>query len=145
VNLQVRPIAYSEPLFAPLLADAEQGGGAFMLRLRDEWLSGAQRFDGAGEFLVGAFRGEELAGVGGVSRDPYDQTPGLGRVRHLYVLQRLRGMGVGGALVEAIVARARGHWQILRLRTSNPNAARLYERHGFQPLAGGEETHLRRL
>jgi len=145
VTAGIRPITYSDALFAPILAEAEHADGAFMLRVRDEWVSGVQRFEGPGEFLLGAFVGSELAGVGGVSRDPYDPRSGLGRVRHIYVLEERRREGIGRALVEAIIARARADWQVLRLRTRNPAAASLYEAAGFLPAAGDDETHLLRL
>jgi predicted acetyltransferase len=138
VKLRIRPIAYSEAAFASILAEAEQAGGAFMLRVRDEWLSGVQRFEEPGAFLLGAFLGEELVGVGGVSPDPYDQQPGLGRVRHIYVLERLRGTGMGRSLMQAIVARARADWRVLRLRTRRP--AHLREARFVANLAENE-TH----
>jgi GNAT superfamily N-acetyltransferase len=57
-------------------------------------------------------------------------------VRHLYVLGSARRHGVGQALVAAIVQTAHARFDVLRLRTSNPEAARLYERLGFQPAPG---------
>jgi GNAT superfamily N-acetyltransferase len=141
VTITIRPLIYSEEAFAPILAEAERADGAFMLRVRDEWLSGVQRFDGPGELLLGAWDGDLLIGVGGVSRDPYDPQPGLGRVRHVYVLQERRREGVGRLLLEALIAAARPNFAVLRLRTSNPAAAALYERVGFLPGAGVDETH----
>lgn len=141
----IRPIVYREEVFAPILAEAEEAGGAFMLRVRDEWVSGVQRFDGPGEFLLGAFLHGELVGVGGVSRDPYEPDPALGRVRHVYVLERLRRQGIGRALMKALVARARPHWPVLRLRTRTSSAAALYESLGFAPSAQENETHRLRL
>jgi GNAT superfamily N-acetyltransferase len=141
VSVALRPLVYSDEAFAPIMAEAEQAGGGFMLRVRDEWLSGAQRFDGPGEFLLGAWDGGLLVGVGGISRDPYDPQPGLGRVRHVYVLQALRGQGIGRALMEALLARARRDFTTLRLRTRNPEAAALYERIGFEPRTADDETH----
>jgi GNAT superfamily N-acetyltransferase len=135
----IRPVVFSEAAFAPILAEAEHAGGAFMLRVREEWVSGVHCFDGPGEFLLGAFLDGELVGVGGVSRDPYDPRPGLGRIRHIYVSQRLRGTGVGRALIAAIVERARAHWQVLRLRTKEAGA--FYERLGFRRHDGPNETH----
>lgn len=140
MSLAIRPLVYSEELFAPILAEAEQDG-SFMLRLRDEWVSGVQRFDGPGEFLLGAWDGEQLVGVGGVSRDPYDPRSGLGRVRHVYVLRERRGRGVGRVLMDALVTRARCDFECLRLRTRNPAAAALYESFGFQRSESQDETH----
>src|SRR5262249_14775492 len=61
--------------------------------------------------------------------------PATGRVRHLYVLAAHRRRGLGERLVTEIIAAARGHFHTLRLSTSNPDAARLYERLGFCPPA----------
>ena len=139
MNVQLGPIAYAEEAFGPMLAEA--GQGSFLLRLRDEWLSGAVRFDRDGEVLLGARADGVLAGVGGISRDPYSSEAGLGRLRHLYVLGPYRGRGIAGALVAALLAHARGRFAVLRLRTGNEVAARLYERAGFVRSDGESETH----
>ena len=141
MNVTIRPLVYSHEAFAPILAEAEHAGGGFMLRVRDEWLSGFQRFDGPGELLLGAWDGDLLVGVGGVSRDPYDPQPALGRVRHIYVLRERRREAIARRILEALIAEARPHFAVLRLRTSNPAAAALYERLGFIPSSQGDETH----
>ena len=141
MNVHIRPIQFDPEAFAAILAEAPQADGAFMLRVRDEWLSGDVRFDGPGEILLGIHIGGSLAGVGGVTIDPYSPEPGLGRVRHLYVVKQCRGRGVGRLLMEAILAHARMHFRKLRPRTHNPRAARLYERIGFTRVDAPEETH----
>jgi GNAT superfamily N-acetyltransferase len=45
-------------------------------------------------------------------------------------------LGVGGQLVQEVIAAAQGSFDTLRLRTQNPAAARLYERTGFLRCAG---------
>jgi GNAT superfamily N-acetyltransferase len=141
VILTIAPVAYSAEAFAPMLAEAEAGQGAFLIRLRDEWLSGAMRFDQVGEILLGAWADGALVGVGGISQDPYAPAPDLGRVRHVYVLRAQRGRGIARKLVAALVDHARGRFAVLRLRTRNPAAARLYESLGFTASAAPEETH----
>ena len=135
----IRPVTFSDTAFAAILAEAEHAGGPFMLRVREEWIDGVQRFDGPGEFLLGVFLDHQLVGVGGVSRDPYDPEPGLGRVRHIYVLERLRRQGIGGLLMREIVAQARPYWSVLRLRTKD--AGGFYEALGFLRSDGESETH----
>jgi len=128
----IRPFRDIEPeQLAALLADSERAGQRFVRRLADEWASGANRFDRPGEILFAAWRERELVGVGGLNVDPYAVTPRAGRVRHVYVLSTCRGLGIGARLVVEIIDAARGRFDSLRLRTFNPDAARLYERLGF--------------
>jgi GNAT superfamily N-acetyltransferase len=121
--------------FIVLLAESEQAGLGLLRRLADEWASGANRFDRPGEALFAARIGRELVAVGGLNVDPYTEAPRVGRVRHLYVLSPWRRAGIGGRLVTEIIEAARGPFDRLRLSTTNPEAARLYERQGFVPRA----------
>ena len=120
-------------LLAASIADSETHGLGFVRRLADEWASGANRFDRPGEALFAVRDAANIVAVGGLNVDPYTTDPGTGRVRHLYVLTAHRRRGLGAALVSEIIAAARGHFHTLRLSTSNPDAARLYERLGFRP------------
>ena len=127
---------------APLIAESEQHGLRFVRRLADEWASGANRFDRPGEALFLARSGERAVGVCGLNVDPYAAQPSVGRLRHLYVLSAHRRLGIGEQLVTRIIETARGRFERLRLSTSNPEAARLYERLGFRPRADGAHcTH----
>ena len=141
--IELRRIRYAPALFAALIEEAPRTGGSFLLRLRDEWESGANRFDRPGEALFGAFDGERLVGVGGLNRDPWQ--PELGRLRHLYVLEAWRGRGAGRALAERILAQASGRFTVVRLRTRAPEAVALYRSLGFLPSEGEHETHRLRL
>jgi GNAT superfamily N-acetyltransferase len=136
---EIRPVAYADRVFGALLAECENEGGSFLLRLRDEWRNGATRFDRPGEILLGAFLDGRLIGVGGLTHDPWQ--PDIGRLRHLYVLREMRGRGVGRLLVSRIVEEARRAFPVLRLRTRAREAARLYESVGFVPTAEPFETH----
>ncbi|HEU4456292.1 MAG TPA: GNAT family N-acetyltransferase [Longimicrobium sp.] len=135
------PGAYTiRPLPASSLGDVERlveaslrEGFRFLARLRDEQASGANRFDGEGEVLLGAFRGEELIAVGGLNRDPYAGDPRTGRVRHLYVLPSARRTGAGRALVRELIRRAEPWFDQIVLRTDTAEAARFYEALGFRP------------
>jgi ribosomal protein S18 acetylase RimI-like enzyme len=120
-----------EPL-ASLLADSEAAGLRLVRRLVDEWASGATRFDRPGEALLVARLGDRVVGVCGLSIDPYGATPGVSRVRHLYVLRAHRRRGVGHRLMLEVIATARRGFDVLRLRTTNPAAAALYEQLGFR-------------
>ena len=117
--------------FRTLLAASDADGVGFVRRLADEWASGSNRFDRPGEALFVAREGDRVVGIGGLNVDPYADDPSVGRVRHLYVLSAYRRAGIGRRLVAAVVMAASGCFQTLRLSTSNPDAARLYERLGF--------------
>jgi GNAT superfamily N-acetyltransferase len=116
----------------PLIAESQRKGLAFVRRLAEDWTSGANRFDRPGEALLVARMAGEIVGVCGLNVDPYVAGPAVGRVRHLYVLSAARRRGVGADLVTSIVQAARGRFDVLRLRTRDPAAARLYERLGFR-------------
>ena len=103
-----------------------------MRRLVEEWASGANRFDRVGEALFGAWVDGRVVGVCGLNVDPYTAEEGVGRVRHLYVLSAFRRRGVGRRLIAAVIEAARGRFGALRLRTGNPEAARVYEALGFR-------------
>jgi ribosomal protein S18 acetylase RimI-like enzyme len=116
---------------AVAIAESEAHGLSFVRRLADEWISGANRFDRPGETLFATREAAGIVAIGGLNVDPYAADPRIGRVRHLYVLTSHRRRGLGVRLVTEIIEAARGHFHTLRLSTSNPEAARLYERLGF--------------
>jgi len=122
-------------LLAAPIAESEAHGLRFVRRLTDEWLNGVNRFDQPGEALFAVRDAADVVAVSGLNIDPYTTDPATGRVRHLYVLAAHRRRGLGERLVTEIIAAARGRFHTLRLSTSNPDAARLYERLGFRPRA----------
>lgn len=131
---------------ADLLSESERDGRRMVRRLVDEWDSGANRFDRPGEALLGAWIDGRLVGVGGLNVDPYAGSERTGRVRHLYVLAAFRRRGIGRRLVLEVMAAAQARFDDLRLRTNDPDAARLYETLGFQPCPdSGDSTHVTRL
>jgi GNAT superfamily N-acetyltransferase len=145
--MQIRPL-HPLPIdtLKPLVDEGTREGFRFLRRLVDEHAAGQVRFDAAGEVLLGAFEGDELVAVGGVTRDPYGGDDGVGRVRHVYVRRAHRRRGVGERLVAALEAHAREHFSALVLRTDTEAAAAFYAALGFHPLPpGGTATHRRAL
>jgi len=129
-----------------LLADSEHLGSRIVRRLLEDWGNGTNRFDRSGEALFGAWIDGQLVGVCGLNVDPYAGDDRVGRVRHLYVLSAYRRLGVGRALVAHVIQAARGRFDDLRLRTTNPAAARLYETFGFRACTKpGDTTHVAEL
>lgn len=133
------------PEIGILVAEAEVDGHRFMQRLRDEWVSGANRFDRPGETLLAAYRDGRLAGIGGLNIDPYTQIAGVGRLRHLYVAKGARRRGVGAMLVRQILMAAEPHFSVVRLRTDSTDAAAFYTRLGFGHAEEDDATHAIRI
>ncbi|HEX5724646.1 MAG TPA: GNAT family N-acetyltransferase [Longimicrobiaceae bacterium] len=143
--LAVRPLA--PPPWAeiePLIAESAGEGFRFLARLRDEHRSGAVRFDGPGEVLLGVYAGDSLVALGGLTADPYASDGRTGRIRHVYVARAFRRRGAGRLLLDALVAAARGRFAALTLRTDTDAAARFYESLGFEPV-DRHGTHSHRL
>ena len=133
--IRVRRITELPVEFADVvrLSTREQFGA--MQRMREEWDSGANRFDRPGEALFEARVGSRLAGLCGLNRDPYASAPEVGRVRHLYVTPEFRRRGVGRMLVAQVVACASRSFSRLRLRTGSDDADRFYVAIGFRRVA----------
>lgn len=138
--LAYRLLTSLPPSLAELEMEASSRGFSMIRRLREEWESGASRFDGHGELLLGAFREDRLVATAGLSRDPYLNDPSIGRVRHVYVLERERGVGIAKALMMRILAHAQGHFRMLRLSTAR--AGQFYDHLRFSRADGDHVTHV---
>ncbi len=129
------------PVLQPLLDASLAEGHRLVQRIRDDWESGANRFERAGEALFLARRGYEGVGVCGVNVDPYADDPRLARLRHLYVHPDLRRRGVASGLVQRCVAHAAGNFDRMRLRTNRADASRFYVAVGFRLTDEPDATH----
>jgi GNAT superfamily N-acetyltransferase len=115
-------------------------GFPFVERLVREWQRGDNRFAKPGEIFLGSYLDDVLVGFGGLNRDPYSGDPDEGRIRHVYFEPRVRGLGLGGALVRELVARAAPSF--LRLRLVTRQAGAFYEHLGFRPADEPNATHV---
>ena len=142
IEYSCRPVTPEVSGFDGLAREARLEGYAFLDRLGREWADGCNRFDQAGECLLGHFDESALVAVGGLNRDPYAGDPGTGRIRHLYVAPQRRRAGLATKLMQELLLRGGLAFARLRLRTDNAAAARLYERLGFSPADEPDATHV---
>lgn|SRR5262245_22379601 len=124
-----------------LVRGSEAEGLRFLKRLRDEWESGANRFQGRGEVLMLAQDRTRLVGVCGLNRDPFTSEPGVARLRHLYVARTHRREGVGTVLVQRCVEHARHDFHRIRLRAASAAAGRFFLARGFEASLESDATH----
>jgi len=121
-----------------LLAESRREGFRFLARLRDEWASGTNRFDRAGEAFFGVFADGKLVGVGGITRlDDF-----TGRLRRFYILPSYRRRGCGRHLLRYILGHAAGHFRCVVLRTETDGGDRFYRAAGFTRIRDSHDaTH----
>lgn len=125
--------------FNALLEESQLEGERMLVRLRENWYCGANRFDLPGEKLNGVFYSRnsncehQLVAVGGRNIDPYSNALRAGRIRHLYVTQTMRRQGVGQLLMAHLIDGASHYFDYLN--THAPDTAQaFYLRLGFQPI-----------
>jgi GNAT superfamily N-acetyltransferase len=118
-----------------LRQDARAEGHGFLDRLALEFASGANRFDRAGEALLVAHVGDVLAGIGGITIDPW--YPGALRMRRFYVLTAHRRLGIARVIALELLNDAP------RPITLNASAMSFpfWESLGFIPVADQHHTH----
>jgi len=116
-------------------------GFRFLHRLQAEWNSEVNRFNGPGEALFVAHHLGSLAGVCGLNEDPHSTHSTVGRLRHLYVGERFRRMGVGRALVVAALECGSQHFSAIRVRTDTRAADLFYRALGFSTVLCEDATH----
>ena len=88
-----------------------------------------------GDFTLGAWRGDRLVGAISCERDPRSKVRHIGHIVGTMVVTDQQSQRVGGALLDALIARAGAHDGLQQLTLSvtagNRAAVRLYERAGF--------------
>jgi GNAT superfamily N-acetyltransferase len=117
--------------FEPLVKASTAEGYNFVQKLWGEYQSGDNDFRGKGDVLLGIYQEGQLAGVGGVHRDPYLDQPTIGRIRHVYVLPEHRRGGIGKMLVQALIDYGSEHFTTLTLRTMTDHGHAFYTALGF--------------
>lgn len=138
MQFHIQPFTPNRADLSGIQTEARAAGFRFVDRFVSKFETGENRFDAPGEKLLGAFCDDELIGFGGLNRDPYE-TAEVGRIRHLYVLEKHRRMGVAKALVLELLNDC--HFQTVQLRTPNVSADRFYESIGFARIDGENASH----
>lgn len=124
-----------------LSEEAYNEGYRFVQRTTEEFFNGKNDFSKDGEILFGVYFNNCCVGIGGLNIDPYINKPKIGRVRHLYITKEFRNQGIAYILLKRIISQAKNHFEVLRLSTDNPIAARLYESIGFIEVNEIKATH----
>jgi ribosomal protein S18 acetylase RimI-like enzyme len=96
---------------------------------KEEWLARL-----ASAVTLGGFSGGGLDGIVVYSRPRRMQLSHVGGLSAMYVRERARGTGLADALMRAVVERAAGEVEQIKLTVNADNfrAVKLYERHGFR-------------
>lgn len=126
--------------FSNLQSDATQEGFGFLDRLVNEWASGANRFNKPGEALVVARRDGAIAGIGGVTEDPF-QAEAL-RMRRFYVRPCHRRLGIAKAIAEPLLRMALQTGRPVTLNAGTAIAPAFWEGLGFAPCVAQHHTHM---
>ncbi len=88
-----------------------------------------------GNYTLGAWRGDRLVGAISCERDARSKVRHVGHIIGTMVMQDQQGLGVGRALLDALIARASADGEVQQLTLSvtagNRAAVRLYESAGF--------------
>lgn len=127
-NLRLRALQDNPEAFSGTYAETFANGKEHMLqRVRPH----------ADNFTLGAFENEDtLVGMVGFHREEGIKNRHNGRIISMYVVPEVRGHGVGKALLQEAIARAKhipGVEQLhLAVVTTNPAARRLYLSLGFE-------------
>jgi len=140
-RIQITRLYSLPPGLEALRAEAVRQGFSFMDRMVSDWASGANTFSRPGECFLGASADGRLVAVGGLNVDPYLLRTDVGRIRHVYVLDGWRRTGIGQALIDRLLSKARGTFGEIRLRTATDSAAGFYLRCGFSPANDATASH----
>jgi N-acetylglutamate synthase-like GNAT family acetyltransferase len=128
-RLLIEPVTPDEPGYIALKAESIALNFNMLRRLEENWQRGENRFNAPGEKLLGAFLNGKLVGVCGLNRDPFSQQPRAGRIRHLYVSEKCRGLGIGKQLLTVVMADASIWFDFLN--THAPDAPTVLSPGGF--------------
>ncbi len=128
--LKIHQLPYDE--LQPFQLESQKEGFQLINKLITEYDNGTNRFDKPGEVLFSVIFQKTMVGIGGLNKDPYLSDNFTGRIRHVYVLNQYRRLGIGSYLIKRIIKEARLSFNLLTLRTKSKTGSLFYENLGFQ-------------
>lgn len=128
--------------FDRMQAEAGSEGHRFLGRLAADWTSGVMRFDAYGEALLVAYRDGALAGIGGITIDPF--LPGALRMRRFYVRLPFRRCGIARQLATALIGRAARDGRPITVNAPTGGASLFWQSLGFASDHQDSHTHFLR-
>jgi GNAT superfamily N-acetyltransferase len=138
--IRLERVTDSLPAQLPLLRSAARAEGFGMLDvLGNEWTADQTRFDRAGEALIAGFWDEALAGIGGMTIDPF--RPGVLRMRRFYVLPAHRRHGIARAIATALLDRPEVAASVVTTNAARGSEA-FWESLGFAAQRRERQTHV---
>lgn len=140
--LRLEPVIENLPSdFDSMRAEAYAEGYRFVERLATDWQAGTTRFDRDGEALLGAHVDSVLAGIGGLTLDPF--VPWALRMRRFYVRPAFRKHGIGRKLVEALLEYSQHAGKVVVVNAAR-GSSQFWETSGFMPDPREGHTHILR-
>ncbi len=113
-----------------------------MPMLLEAWSARSERFDGETSALYGAWKGDTLVGVGGMTPEKELDHPAI-RMRKFYVLADFRKQGVATKLAETVMQAGLAHASSLTVNAAaSPMAAPFWEAMDFMPAPLTRITHI---
>ena len=139
-RLTIEDVRGSLPADLAILREhAAAEGYGFLERLADQWSDGAVTFEAPGEALLVARFQDAIAGVGGITVDPFD--PEALRMRRFYVHPVHRRRGVAQTLATALIRDALKTGRPLYVNAGTAVAPDFWEKMGFIPVKGERHSH----
>jgi len=123
-----------------LQQEAEAEGRNMISMLRDEWRSGANRFDRPGEILALGTVDGEIAGIGGTTQDFMDSN--WLRMRRFYVRPAFRRRGVDRQIALFVLNHAMTFDRPIVLYSAGSDAELFWPTIGFIPIERENTTHI---
>lgn len=114
-----------------LITESESEGFRFVVRAKEGWRAGVNRFSKDGEALFGVFADARLVAIAGINYE----SPGCGRLRRFYVCRAERRKGIGNQLLAHTLSFARDHYTSVVLRCDTKTADHFYRAQGFSHTA----------